>query len=50
MRYGKLRQVYVTSFDGAYVRSFCRLRQKQLTVRRDKLEEAVKVAGSTPPF
>ncbi|CAA9587013.1 MAG: hypothetical protein AVDCRST_MAG86-3698 [uncultured Truepera sp.] len=51
MRYGgKVRQVDVTSFDGAYVRGFCRLRQKQLTFRLDKVEEAVKVASSTPLF
>ena len=51
MRYGgKVRQVDVTSFDGAYVRGFCHLRQKQLTFRLDKVEEAVKVASSTPLF
>ena len=51
MRYGgKVRLVDVTSFDGAYVRGFCHLRQKQLTFRLDKVEEAVKVASSTPLF
>ena len=47
---GKLRQVDVTSFDGAYVRGFCHLRQKQLTFRLDKVEDAVKVASSPPLF
>ncbi len=47
---GKTRLVDVTSFDGAYVRGFCQLRQKQLTFRLDKVETAVKVASSTPLF
>ena len=47
---GKVRQVDVTSFDGAYVRGYCHLRQKQLTFRLDKVEDAVKVASSTPLF
>ena len=47
---GKTRQVDVTSFDGAYVRGYCHLRQKQLTFRLDKVEDAVKVASSTPLF
>ncbi len=47
---GKVRQVDVTSFDGAYVRGFCHLRQKQLTFRLDKVEDAVKVASSSPLF
>ena len=47
---GKVRQVDVTSFDGAYVRGFCHLRQKQLTFRLDKVEDAVKVASSPPLF
>lgn len=47
---GKTRQVDVTSFDGAYVRGFCHLRQKQLTFRLDKVESAVRVASSTPLF
>lgn len=51
LRYGgKVRLVDVTSFDGAYVRGFCHLRQKQLTFRLDKVEEAVRVASSTPLF
>ena len=47
---GKVRQVDVTSFDGAYVRGYCHLRQKQLTFRLDKVEDAVKVASSSPLF
>ena len=47
---GKTRQVDVTSFDGAYVRGYCHLRQKQLTFRLDKVEDAVKVASSPPLF
>ena len=51
LRYGgKVRLVDVTSFDGAYLRGFCHLRQKQLTFRLDKVEEAVRVASSTPLF
>jgi hypothetical protein len=51
LRYGgKVRLVDVTSFDGAYVRGFCHLRQKQLTFRLDKVEDAVRVASSTPLF
>ena len=40
----------MTSFDGAYLRGFCHLRQKQLTFRLDKVEDAVKVASSDPPL
>jgi len=47
---GKVRLVDVTSFDGAYLRGFCHLRQKQLTFRLDKVENAVRVASSTPLF
>lgn len=51
LRYGgKLRQVDVTSFDGAYLRGFCHLRQKPLTFRLDKVEEATRIASSTPLF
>lgn len=47
---GKVRQVDVNSFDGAYIRGFCHLRQKVLTFRLDKVEEAARVASSTPLF
>lgn len=47
---GKTRLVDVTSFDGAYIRGFCHLRQKPLTFRLDKVEEASLVASSTPLF
>jgi DEAD/DEAH box helicase domain-containing protein len=47
---GKVRQVDVSSFDGAYIRGFCHLRQKVLTFRLDKVEEVQKVASSTPLF
>lgn len=47
---GKVRLVDVTSFDGAYLKGFCHLRQKQLTFRVDKIEDAVRVASSTPLF
>ncbi len=47
---GKVRQVDVSSFDGAYIRGFCHLRQKVLTFRLDKVEEVKRVASSTPLF
>ncbi|WMT58512.1 ribonuclease H-like domain-containing protein [Truepera radiovictrix] len=47
---GKVRLVDVTAFDGAYIRGFCHLRQKPLTFRLDKVEEAMLVASSTPLF
>jgi len=47
---GKDRLVDVTSFDGAYLKGFCHLRQKQLTFRVDKIEAAEAVASSEPLF
>lgn len=46
----KTRLVDVTSFDGAYLKGFCHLRQKQLTFRVDKIEDVARVASSTPLF
>lgn len=47
---GKTRLLDVTSFDGAYIRGFCHLRQKQLTFRLDRVETASLVASSAPLF
>ena len=47
---GKERLVDVSKFDGAYIRGFCHLRQKVLTFRLDKVEDAEEVASSTPLF
>ena len=47
---GKERLVDVNKFDGAYIRGFCHLRQKVLTFRLDKVEEAEGVASSSPLF
>ena len=47
---GKERLVDVNKFDGAYIRGFCHLRQKVLTFRLDKVEDAEGVASSSPLF
>ena len=47
---GKERLVDVNKFDGAYIRGFCHRRQKVLTFRLDKVEEAEGVASSSPLF
>lgn len=47
---GKERLVDVAFFDGVHIRGFCHLRQKQLTFRLDRVEEAEAVASSQPLF
>lgn len=47
---GKLRQLDVFFFDGAYIKGYCHLRQKQLTFRLDKVEQAQPIASSSPLF
>lgn len=51
MRYGaKDRLVDIIRFDGAYIRGYCHLRNEELTFRLDRVEDAERVASSTPLF
>ncbi len=51
MTYGaKERLVDVLTFDGVYIRAYCHLRQEERTFRLDRVEQAQRVASSTPLF